>query len=393
MRVALYHPWIYLKGGIERTLLELVRHSRHDWALFTGYYDPEGTFPEFRSLSVRTLGGVSVKRDTLSVALSCARVGLTGRDWSGHDALMVSCDGIGNLATIRTSGVPLLSLCHTPLKVAHDERTRVRWQAERKPSLVTRTAVSLFTAADRPLWRRYRRIFCVSAEVERRLLQAGLARQGQTQVAHPGVDAGTLRPSGRREDFFLVPGRIMWTKNIELAIQAFLDLKQRAPSLATFRLVIAGMVDEKSIPYLRKLRSLSFGRPDVDFVIGPTDHELFDLYDRCHSVVFTPPNEDWGIVPLEAMAFGKPVVSVASGGPLESIADGETGFLVAPEAYRFVDALERLARDPALYRRISEAARERAQLFSWHRFADQIDDYIETLATVPSRFAASAARG
>lgn len=393
MKVALYHPWIYLKGGIERTLLELVRHSRHDWSLFTGRYDPDGTFPEFRSMSVRTIGDISVKRDTISVARSCARMAVSGRDWSGYDALVVSCDGIGNLVTLRATGVPLVSLCHTPLKVAHDTRTRGRWLAEQKPSLATRAAVSLFTAADRPLWKRYRRIFCVSAEVERRLVSAGLGRRGQTEVAHPGVDSATLTPTGRREDFFLVPGRIMWTKNIELAIQAFLDLKQRAPSMAPFRLVIAGMVDEKSGPYLRKLRSLALGRDDIEFVVDPTDRELFDLYDRSFAVLFTPPNEDWGIVPLEAMAFGKPVISVASGGPLESIVDGKTGFLLAPEAYRFVDAMERLVRDPSLYHQMSAAARERATLFSWQRFAGQIDDYLDTLAASPGRAVAGATSG
>ncbi|MDO8614721.1 MAG: glycosyltransferase [Dehalococcoidia bacterium] len=380
MRIALYHPWTYLRGGIERTLLELVKRSRHDWTLFTSRYDPEGTFPGFKDLRIERLGEVPVKRNTLSVARACLQVALSGRDWSRYDALMVSNDGISNLLALRSSGAPLLSLCHTPLKVAHDEKTRARWLAVRKPGFATRAAVSLFAALDRPLWRRYQHIFCVSGEVERRLLRSGLARQDQTEVVHPGVDAERLAPSGRREPFFLVPGRIMWTKNIELAIEAFLDLKLRAPATRDYRLVIAGMVDEKSRPYLKMLRELSLGRGDIEFVVRPSDEELFDLYDRCFAVLFTPPNEDWGIVPLEAMAAGKPVVSVASGGPQESIADGETGFLVPSLANKFTDAMERLTREPELYQRMSAAGPDRARLFSWGAFVGRIDSYIDGLA-------------
>jgi hypothetical protein len=45
MRVAAYYPWIYLRGGAERTILETLRRSRHDWTLFTNRYDREATFP------------------------------------------------------------------------------------------------------------------------------------------------------------------------------------------------------------------------------------------------------------------------------------------------------------------------------------------------------------
>jgi alpha-1,3/alpha-1,6-mannosyltransferase len=377
VRLALYHPWIYLRGGIERTLLELVRHSRHDWSLFTSRFEPESTFPEFGSMDVQRLSDVPVKRNMINVAKACFQVALSGRDWSGYDALMISNDGIANLLALRSSGAPLLGFCHTPLKVAYDRKTRARWLTLRKPNAATRAAVSLFTAIDRPLWRRYRRIFCNSKEVERRLLESGLARCGQTEVTYPGVDTDLLAPSGRREAFFLVPGRVMWTKNIELAIEAFLGFKLRRSATCDFRLVIAGMVDEKSRPYLKMLRSIAMGRDDIEFIIGPSDNELFDLYDRSFAVLFTPPNEDWGIVPLEAMSFGKPVISVAGGGPQESLLQGVTGFLRPALAEQFATAMEQLTRDGELYARMSAASRERARLFSWGAFAARIDSYVD----------------
>jgi glycosyltransferase involved in cell wall biosynthesis len=388
MRVALYHPWIYLKGGIERTILELVARSRHQWSVFTSRYLPDDTFPEFRDLDVRQFAPVSVKRDLGTVALSCARLLTAKQDWSGYDALMVSCEGVGNLLTFRSDGTPLLCLCHTPLKIAYDPHTNERWRATRKPSALTRLGVRIFTSIDRRAWKRYRRIFCVSAEVEQRLRRVNAVRPGQTEIAHPGVDVDRMTPSGRREPFFLLPGRIMWTKSIELGLQAFMEMK-RSPDGATgregLRLVVAGMVDSKSRPYLSDLRRLAAGRDDIEFVLGPTDEDLFDLYDRCYGVLFTPQNEDWGIVPLEAMAFGKPVIAVNQGGPSESVLDGETGFLCRPAAVAdFAAAMGRLVNDSELYQRMSAAARERAKRFHWNTFVSAIDDYLDTL-TVEER--------
>ncbi len=383
MRVALYHPWIYLKGGIERTILELVTRSRHRWTIFSSRYLPDETFPQFRDLDVVEFAPVSVKRSLAPAAMACLRLLLTGQNWRAYDALMISSDGIGNLLTLRADGVPLICLCHTPLKIAYDPHTRERWLQLFRPSAITRGGVRLFTWIDRRTWKRYRRVFCVSGEVERRLVRAGLVEPGQTEVVHPGVDPDRLVPSGRCEPFFLLPGRIMWSKNLELGLAAFMELKSHwlsDGSCAPLRLVVAGMLDAKSRPYLANLQSMAASRDDIDFVLCPSDEALFDLYDRSLAVLFTPLNEDWGIVPLEAMAFGKPVISVERGGPAESVAHGETGFLCPPTPEAFAGAMARLVSDPELYQRMSRAARERSLHFHWRSFVSRIDDYIEGLA-------------
>ncbi len=273
MKIALYHPWVYLKGGIERTLVELTGRSRHDWTIFCNRYVPDDTFPEFLEREVVQLSPVTVKRGVLSVASACARVMLEAPDLRRFDALVVSCDGIGNLITLRQAKTPMISLCHTPLKVAHDPVTRERWLRYKRPSLLTRVAVDAFAAVDRRLWGRYRRVFAVSEEVASRLAAAGLRRN--VEVLHPGVDVSRLQPSGRREPFFLAPGRIMWTKNLELAIEAFSDWK-RAVDGTDARLVIAGMVDEKSHSYRARLKRMASRTDGIEFIESPSDDELFD---------------------------------------------------------------------------------------------------------------------
>ena len=79
-----------------------------------------------------------------------------------------------------------------------------------------------------------------------------------------------------------------------------------------------------------------------------TDAQRGALLAAAAGVLYTPPGEHFGIVPLEAMAAGRPVIACASGGPLESVAHGRTGFLCDPGPAAFAAAMARLlVRAPA----------------------------------------------
>lgn len=73
-----------------------------------------------------------------------------------------------------------------------------------------------------------------------------------------------------------------------------------------------------------------------------TDSQRACLLAACLAVLYTPQHEHFGIVPLEAMAAGRPVVACNSGGPTESVLDGQTGFLCEPESRAWADAMARL---------------------------------------------------
>lgn len=382
MNLALYHPWIYLRGGIERMILELVTRSEHTWTVFTHHYEPDETFEGFANVNLVELSPVSVKRNVVDVGLAGLRAFRDGSRFGEFDALLISCDGIGNVVALRARNVPLFCLCSTPLKLLHDPEHLQRWTKLFGPSPLTRVALALFSWIDRLAWRRYQHVFCISNEVKRRLLSSGLTPPNKLEVVYPGVDTDRLVPSGRTEPFILLPGRIMWAKNIELGIKAFAELKDRHPAdqeVASLRLVIAGAVDAKSEGYLANLKSLAAMRDDVEFIESPKENILNDLYDRCHTVLFTAPNEDWGLVPLEGMAFGKPVIAVDRGGPTESIVNRRSGLLCQDDPSAFANAMAELVGDKALYRRMSVAARQRSHRFQWSQFAGTIDYRIEEI--------------
>jgi glycosyltransferase involved in cell wall biosynthesis len=383
MKFALYHPWVYLTGGIERVLLELLRRSQHEWTLYTHHFESDATYPELSDFEVVELSPrVSVQRSFLPLVEAAATIARTKLPEDGRDGLLVSSEGLGDFIVARETG-PVVCYCHTPLKILHDQPTRdhLREHAMHKYAAL-RLLAPAFSAADRAAWQGYSHVFSNSRMTRERIAAARLRPASDVEVLEAGVDTSRITPGkARREMQFLVAGRIMWQKNIELAIDAVRILARqgvRAP------LVIAGAVDRKSVDYLEQLRQRAAGLP-VRFVIRPTDSELIELYRTSHAVLFTPRSEDFGIVPLEAMAAGTPVLAVNAGGPRETVVDGVTGWLLdaTPEAFAAkMRELTSESLDMAFFR---AAARRQATHFGWDRMIDRIDAVMAEVAAEGAR--------
>lgn len=382
MKVALYHPWVYLKSGIERMFVETLARSRHDWTIYTHHHEPEATYPELGQADVVELAPpVSVRRELGPLAHAAMTIARTRFPLADERVLLVSSEGLGDLVLARTR-LPAVAYCHTPLKIVHDRATN---EALGEVSPMKRRAAQIigpaFTTVDRRLWRRYRHVLVNSEETRRRAAAAGLRAAEDMEVLRPGVDlrrfGGDTGGSDRVDGRFLTAGRIMWQKHIELAIDALrLALVERKEA----SLVIAGAVDVKSEPYFAELRSQAEGLP-VTFERDPTDERLLELYRSATALVFTPRNEDWGMVPLEAMAGGLPVLAIDAGGPRESILDGRTGWLLPDDAATFARRMvEVLTMHPATLAVMRDAARTRASAFAWEPFVARLDDVLEDAA-------------
>lgn len=387
-RVAVYYPWLYLTSGAERTILEYARRSRHEIVIFTSRYEPDATFPGLREMDVRVLDQVPVKRTPLAVALAGLRIFGRKLPLAGFDALLVVCEGLGDLVVLRNHDVPAYNLCLTPLRIVFDPVYRATYLADRSPlqRAVVRAGSALFRLLDRLAWGRYRMVFPISAEVRARIVAGGLAPMSRQRVINPGVDLSRFTPSHEHDRTFFVPGRIMWTKNLELAIDAFRIFREKAPEPETWRLRIAGIVDRKSEPYLARLRERASGDPAIEFRVHPSDEEMREFYRTCFATLFTAFNEDWGLVVIEAMATAKPCVAVDRGGPREIVRHGEDGLLAPPSPDAFARAMLDLATEPGLREGIVARAPAAAARFGWERFVEELDDAIEeTLPGAPAQ--------
>lgn len=104
------------------------------------------------------------------------------------------------------------------------------------------------------------------------------------------------------------------------------------------------------------------------------------LLAACRAVVYTPQHEHFGIVPLEAMAAGRPVVAVNNGGPTESVQHGATGVLCEPSAAAFARAYAALLDDAAAAAMGAAARKHVVGRFSRTAFGDRLDGYVQDLA-------------
>jgi glycosyltransferase involved in cell wall biosynthesis len=378
LRICLYYPWLYLRSGGERTIIEIATRSRHRVTIVTNEYQADRTFPELRGLDVRVLERVPVKRSIGAVGIAMWRILRQRLAVAEYDALLILCEGVGDLVALRHPELPAFCVCLTPLRAAFDPHYRRECLASKgvlmRAAIVSGAAV--FAAVDRVAWRRYRRIFPISREIQRRIEQGRLASADRMQVLNPGVDLAAFTPGPPRENVFFVPGRIMWTKNLILAIDAFRLFRRRVPN-AGWRLRIAGMVDRKSQSYLADLQRHAGDDPDIEFCLDPDDTRLREMYRDCFATLFTAFNEDWGLVMIEAMASGKPVVAMDRGGPREIVRHEIDGLRVEGTPAAFAATMTRLVEDKELYQRLAANGPGGAARFGWEPFVRALDDEVE----------------
>lgn len=382
-RVIIYHPWIYLKGGAEKVCLEYVNHSQHETKLYAGYLgdDTFGELIPLTTVSSDRIFEVNVKRTISNSFTSLLSILTTKLSKKNADCLLISSEGLGDfLGLLRgKSANRTIAFVHTPLKLVYDldslPSTRIRLGTVRFYFFLW-VIKPIYKIVNRMIWSRYDLIIANSTETRNRIVDGKLAASEKIKIIYPGthlVDKSELRSIQNKytDKNYLIAGRIMIQKNIEAGIKAFL-----LANLDGATLFVAGHCDEKSQEYLRTLKSV-YNSNNVVFLPNPSDDEYKALFQTSCCLLFTPVNEDWGIIPIEAMSYGMPVICSNRGGPSESIIDGQTGFLCEPSSTAYSDAIVRFAKlSPTDYERYSKAARERAECFTWAMFAKQMDEVI-----------------
>jgi glycosyltransferase involved in cell wall biosynthesis len=182
-------------------------------------------------------------------------------------------------------------------------------------------------------------------------------------VVYPPVDTAYYRPepARRAESFFLAVSALVPYKRLDVAIRAC--ARVGAP------LTIVGKGPEE----VRLRQTAESVKADVEFTGWLGDAGIRDLYQRCQAALM-PGVEDFGMVPVEAQACGRPVVALAEGGAVESVVDGTTGVLVQDQSVEaFADGLRRVSSTVF----DSGAIRRHAESFGKARFQEQFRQVLE----------------
>jgi glycosyltransferase involved in cell wall biosynthesis len=179
----------------------------------------------------------------------------------------------------------------------------------------------------------------------------------EVAVLHPPTALEGLRPETERQEYFLAVSRLDGPKRLDLVVSALRQSRTRVP------LKIAGTGPQEA-----RLRALAGEDPRISFVGHVADAELAALYQGALAVLFVPQWEDYGLVALEAMRCGKPVITVDdAGGVLELVTHGESGLVTAPDPNALAQAIDALAENTRYAARLGEAARQRAEQVTWPR--------------------------
>jgi glycosyltransferase involved in cell wall biosynthesis len=282
--------------------------------------------------------------------------------FDGYDLVISSSHCVAKSAIVPDA-VPHLCYCHSPMRYAWDQFDAYFGpdQVGAAASRVLRPVLARMARWDARTASRVDRFVANSQYVAGRIARY---YNRESTVVYPPVDTAFYHPdpSSRGGGYALVVSALVPYKRLDVAV--------RAAAEAGIPLKIVGRGPEES-----RLRAAA--PASTEFLGWLTNEEIRDLYQRC-AVVLMPGIEDFGMVPVEAMACGRPVIALAEGGATESVAHGTTGLLVNdPSAAAFAAAI-RTARetdwDPAVIR-------AHAERFSLPRFLDQFSTIVSQMVT------------
>jgi len=353
VRIALVHDWLTGMRGGER-VLDVLCERYPDAELFTLLHVPGSVSPaiERRPIHTSVLQHVPGARRYYRECLPLFPTLIEQFDLDRFDLVISSSHCVAK-SVLTPPHALHVCYCHTPMRYAWDQ-----FSAYFGPDRIgavgshaMRRVMASLARWDRETSGRVDRYLTNSQHVASRIRRY---YNREATVVYPPVDTDFFHPDATRpERFALVVSALVPYKRLDLAIAGC--------RLARVPLKIVGGGPE------RAALERSAGA-DVEFLGRRSDEEVRDLYRRA-AVTLLPGEEDFGIVPLEAQACGRPVVALGRGGALETVKPGETGALVddpSPEA--FADAIA-----AAVDRRFDSAAiRRHAEQFSRARFGDQM---------------------
>ena len=355
MKVAIVHDYLTQRGGAERVVLSMLK-AFPGAPLYTSLYEPEETFPAFRSADVRTLAVDRVRplRRRHRLALP-----LLARTFSSltvsADVVLCSSSGWAHGTTVRGRKIVY---CHSPARWLY-QTDRYLGDSGRLARASLRVLRPYLVRWDRSAARTADRYLANSTFVGKQIaalygiepvVLAPPYALDPTGVAHP---SDTIEPG-----YFLCVSRLLPYKNVDAVVTAFRGSPER-------RLVVVGRGPEDS-----RLRALASA--NVRFLDSVSDEELRWLYANCAGVVAAS-HEDFGLTPVEAAAFGKPAAVLRWGGFLDTVVAGTTGvFFDAPRP----DAVRSAVAELSTREWDAAAIRSHAHRYSEARFVERLREVV-----------------
>lgn len=374
MKVCLIHDWLVTHRGGEKVLLAMLG-AFPDAQIFTLFYDPKTMAQHFGSYTIHTpprLGSFSRLRKAL---LPCYPAIIESFDLEEFDLVISSSSCVAKGVITRPDALHI-SYIHSPMRYIWDQRSHYFASIDKIPGLrllknhwLTSLRQWDFVSSQRP-----HHLIANSSFVAKRI---ATYYGREADIIHPPIAIPTAAPAERKMaptqnsqgDYYLLAGAFVPYKRLDLAIAACQQLGRK--------LIIAGFG-----PLEQSLRKqLSQQNEAFELIVSPDDEMWQQLLAGAKALLF-PGLEDFGMVPVEAMALGTPVIAYGRGGALDYVVDTKTGLLFdEPTPASLAAAIERFEQldfDP-----IALAAH--AKRFSEQSFITTFKDFVDTKLKEHSR--------
>ncbi|GMS84017.1 hypothetical protein PENTCL1PPCAC_6192, partial [Pristionchus entomophagus] len=397
MRITILHPDLGI-GGAERLIVDAalaLQAKGHTVKVVTNHFDPAHSFRECTQLDITTSFSW-VPRSMLwgrfKAAFAYFRMCLAAfyvAFFMTQDVIL--CDQISScLIVLRLlTRARLVFYCHFPDLLLTDRASTLKG--------LYRKVIDGLEALSMD----YAHAICVNSNFTASIVRLTFPRLAARPltVLYPSLNTAFFdstepkrpnkleRDQGGFDHMFVSLNRFEGKKNHQLAIDAFVELGRRlTPSeYARCHLVVAGGYDRQNEENLLVFRQLRDHALDCGissranfFLQSPSDEEKLWLLRNARAVLYTPSNEHFGIVPVESMYCGTPVIAVDSGGPKESIEHKKTGLLVEPNVNAFCDAMLHMIQNEASRKSMSEEGPRRVRrLFAFDAFADALNNIVQ----------------
>jgi glycosyltransferase involved in cell wall biosynthesis len=310
MKVAIVHYWLVDRRGGER-VVEALCELFPDADIYTNIYDPAPFAATLGRHRVFTtfVNRLPFARRFFPAYLPLMPFALEQMNLQGYDLVISSESGPAKGVVIAPDALHVC-YCHSPMRYAWDLYFHYVAESNLLTRIALRPLMHYLRAWDQLSAQRPDVVIANSEHTRRRIAKYW---RRDAEVIAPPVDverfAGTAASTATAGGYYLCAGQLMGYKRIDIAVRAFAELG--------LPLVVAG-----EGPELARLRRLA--TPNVTFLGWTSDAALAKTIAGCRALVF-PGEEDFGIVPVEAMAAGRPVIAYRRGGALDSVLDGETG--------------------------------------------------------------------
>ncbi len=367
MKAIITQPYLILKGGAEEVVLRIAKH--YDAKILTLEYDKGRTFEEFKDVDIEILN----KKIPLSKMLPYRasqgmRAGYSFYYYKIKDDYDFLNAHTSPSEWIRHLNSRLLWYCHTPIREVYDLYTFRQKNRSYKEKLLYFSFTSAYKLLSKSVINKIEHIATNSNNTHDRIKKY-FGRDAT--IINPGIDVKEFTNKGDGK-YFLYHTRFYPNKRQDYVVEAFAKFQKKMKK-QNYRLILSGSIsnDKEHLAYVQKLKDMKV--KNVVFKFNISEEEKRKLYANTTAMLFAAVNEDFGIVPLEAMASSKPVISVKEGGPMETIMDGKTGFLV-DSTTQMAEKMKFLVEHKDIAEKMGKEARKHVEKnYSWEKFFEKFD--------------------